>query len=176
MKGRKCILEIGNQSEVLYLTPDNILCIVADGNYCDIYLADGEVLKSVCFQRAEIARMIDRQLPHSEAEKFALVGRSYIINVEHIQRINIPHQQLTFDIFSPGTGMKLGIHASAAALRNLREALNCSDTDNVRPIQQETGPAPVIGGFTEFIAAPSRKHVIEEKEYEINDDDVIFLG
>lgn len=53
---------IKNKSEVLYLRLDNILYIQADGNYCNIYLADGGVINTLTYQRAEIARIMDEQL------------------------------------------------------------------------------------------------------------------
>jgi len=37
----KYVLTIKNKSEVLYLRVDNILYIQADGNYCNVYFADG---------------------------------------------------------------------------------------------------------------------------------------
>lgn len=46
-------LTIKNKSEVLYLQLDNILYIQADGNYCNIYLADGGVINTLTYQRAE---------------------------------------------------------------------------------------------------------------------------
>ena len=59
----KYVLTIKNKSEVLYLRVDNILYIQADGNYCNVYFADGGVLNTLTYQRAEIARMLDEQLP-----------------------------------------------------------------------------------------------------------------
>ena len=56
-------LTIKNKSEVLYLQLDNILYIQADGNYCNIYLADGGVINTLTYQRAEIARMMEETTP-----------------------------------------------------------------------------------------------------------------
>ena len=47
MKQRKNILKISNQTEIYYLNSDLILYVEADGNYCDIHLTDGDVLKTV---------------------------------------------------------------------------------------------------------------------------------
>jgi DNA-binding LytR/AlgR family response regulator len=68
------VLTIKNKSEVLYLHLSNILYIQADGNYCDIYLADGGVLNTLTYQRAEIAKMMDEQIPEDIRKRFVLVG------------------------------------------------------------------------------------------------------
>ena len=174
MKNRKNVLEIGNQSEILYLNPNNILCIEASGNYCNIYLVDGEELESVGFQKGEVARMIDEQLPHNLASKFIQVGRSYIINIEYIQRINVPREQLTFDVFNPSNGKKRWIRIPALPLRKLREAMETTDAELVSPVPKDS--RATAGGFAEFIAAPKHRRILEEKNYEIGEDEVIFLG
>lgn len=56
-------LTIKNKNEVLYLRLDNVLYIQADGNYSNIYLADGGVINTLTYQRAEIVRMPKEQLP-----------------------------------------------------------------------------------------------------------------
>lgn len=71
----KYVLTIKNKSEVLYLRVDNILYIQADGNYCNVYFADGGVLNTLTYQRAEIARMLDEQLPKKNRMKFALLSQ-----------------------------------------------------------------------------------------------------
>lgn len=58
------MLTIKNKSEILFLRLDDILYIQADGNYCNIYLADGGVINTLTYQRAEIARMMEEQLPN----------------------------------------------------------------------------------------------------------------
>lgn len=174
MKNRKNVLEIGNQSETLYLNLNNILCVEASGNYCNIYLADGEVLESVGFQKAEVARMIDAQFPHSLASRFVQVGRSYIINIDHIQRINVTRGQLTFDAFNPLTGRKRMIEVPSKPLGTLREAMETTDEVLLSPASKNS--RGTVGGFTEFISGPNRRQILEEKDYEIGEDEVVFLG
>ncbi|MCR5312514.1 MAG: hypothetical protein K6E54_02490 [Bacteroidaceae bacterium] len=170
MRGNNKIIEISNQNEVYYLRPDTILYVVADGNYCDIHLTDGDILETVSFQRAEIARKIDKQLSMDLSSKFALVGKPYLVNLEHIMYINVQHQQLTFDINQPGTCKKKSIKASTNALRNLRQAL---DTDSM-----STSFAPVAserkinGGFAQYLSAVSNAN----KTYETGEDEVMILG
>ncbi len=50
------VLIIKNKSEVLYLQLHDILYIQADGNYSNINLADGGVINTLTYQRAEIDR------------------------------------------------------------------------------------------------------------------------
>ena len=73
------VLIIKNKSEVLYLQLHDILYIQADGNYCNINLADGGVINTLTYQRAEIARMLsgdadtEQSLDHARAmlEKYS---------------------------------------------------------------------------------------------------------
>lgn len=80
----KYVLTIKNKSEVLYLRVDNILYIQADGNYCNVYFADGGVLNTLTYQRAEIARMLDEQLPKKNRMKFALLSQQYKIKARFL--------------------------------------------------------------------------------------------
>ena len=68
---------------------------------------------------AEIARMMDEQLPKRKREQFALLGRSYLINTRYVLRIQPSKQLLTFCINRFGTCKKTSIKASAKALDSL---------------------------------------------------------
>ena len=115
----KYVLTIKNKSEVLYLRVDNILYIQADGNYCNVYFADGGVLNTLTYQRAEIARMLDEQLPKKNRMKFALLGRSYMVNTDYVLRIQSGKQLLTFRVNQFGTTQKVTLKATAKALDQL---------------------------------------------------------
>lgn len=168
MKQRKNILKISNQTEIYYLNSDLILYVEADGNYCDIHLTDGDVLKTVGFQRAEVARMIDTQLLTEDASKFALVGKRFLVNITHIQYINASQQQLIFDINHFGTCQKKAIKISVNALRNLRLSL-----DEVVVIAPKTynSLSATNNGFVNHIMT---KPVV--KNYDIDEDEVMILG
>ena len=105
------VLTIKNKSEVLYLHLSNILYIQADGNYCDIYLADGDVLNTITYQRAEIAKMMDEQIPEDIRKRFVLVGKSYMVNTDYVLRIQPSKQLLTFMVNQFGTTRKVSIKA-----------------------------------------------------------------
>lgn len=115
----KAVLIIKNKSEVLYLQLNDILYIQADGNYCNINLADGGVINTLTYQRAEIARMLEEQLPNDVIGRFALLGRSYLINTDYVLRIQPSKQLLTFRVNKYGTIKKISIKATANALQQL---------------------------------------------------------
>lgn len=166
------LLEIGNQNEVYYLQPESILFVVADGNYCDIHLVDGDVIHTVSCKRAEIARKIDCQLAGDLARMFSLVGRPYLVNISHIMHIAPVKHLLTFDTNHPGTCQKKTIEASPEALRSLRSALDDQDAG------RQTGKKPrlvtgINGGFSGYVASKMRE---ETRNYDIGDDEIMMLG
>lgn len=117
------VLTIKNKSEVLYLRLSNILYIQADGNYCDIYLADGGVLNTLTYQRAEIAKMMDEQIPEDTRKRFVLVGKSYMVNTDYVLRIQPSKQLLTFMVNQFGTTRKVSIKVTTKALTKLAEEM-----------------------------------------------------
>ena len=116
-------LTIKNKSEVLYLRLSNILYIQADGNYCDIYLADGGVLNTLTYQRAEIAKMMDEQITEDIRERFVLDGKSYMVNTDYVLRIQPSKQLLTFMVNQFGTTNKVSIRVTTKALNKLAEEM-----------------------------------------------------
>ena len=120
---KELVLTIKNKSEVLYLRLCNILYIQADGNYCDIYLADGGVLNTLTYQRAEIAKMMDEQIPEGIRKRFVLVGKSYMVNTDYVLRIQPSKQLLTFMVNLFGTTRKVTIKVTAKALTKLAEEM-----------------------------------------------------
>jgi len=117
------VLTIKNKSEVLYLHLRNILYIQADGNYYDIYLADGGVLNTLTYQRAEIAKMMDEQIPVDIRKRFVLVGKSYMVNTDYVLRIQPSKQLLTFMVNQFGTTRKVSIKVTTKALTKLAEEM-----------------------------------------------------
>ena len=113
------MLTLKNKSEVLYLQLDDILYIQADGNYSNIFLTDGGMIKTLTYQRAEIAKMMDEQLTKEERGQFVLLGRSFMINTKYVLRIQPGKQLLTFCINRFGTCKKTSIKATTKALDSL---------------------------------------------------------
>lgn len=112
-------LIISNKSEVLYLRLDQILYIQADGNYCDIHLVDGSVLNTLTYQRAEIARMIHEQVSEEYSRQFVMLGKSYLVNINYVLRVQPSRQQLTFIVNQFGTICKINLKATRKALNQL---------------------------------------------------------
>ena len=117
------VLTIKNKSEVLYLPLSNILYVQADGNYCNIYLADGGVLNTLTYQRAEIAKMMDEQIPENIRKRFVLVGKSYMVNTDYVLRIQPSKQLLTFMVNQFGTTRKVSIKVTTKALTKLAKEM-----------------------------------------------------
>lgn len=170
MKQDKKTLKVSNQSEIYYLNSDLILYIEADGNYCDIHLVDGDVLKTVGFQRSEIARMMDVQLESDAASNFALIGRSYLVNLSHIMYINALQQCLMFDVNHADSCTKKSIKVSVNALRSLRTLLE--EAPQRRALRASQYVEAANRGFVEHIA----KQKVVVKDYDIDDDEVLILG
>ncbi len=112
-------LIVKNKSEVIFLQLDRILFIQADGNYCNIFFADGGVINTLTYQRAEIARMMEEQCPEIRENSFAFLGRSYLINTDYVLRIQPSKQLLTFSVNRFGTCKKTYIKATTKALNLL---------------------------------------------------------
>ena len=113
------MLTIKNKSEILFLRLDDILYIQADGNYCNIYLADGGVINTLTYQRAEMARMLEEQLSKEALSRFALLGRSYLVNTDYVLRIQPGKQLLTFRVNKYGSTKKISIKATTKALQEI---------------------------------------------------------
>ena len=113
------MLTIKNKSEILFLRLDDILYIQADGNYCNIYLADGGVINTHTYQRAEMARMLEEQLSKEALSRFALLGRSYLVNTDYVLRIQPGKQLLTFRVNKFGSTKKISIKATTKALQEI---------------------------------------------------------
>ena len=119
---KESLLVIKNKSEVLFLQFDDILFIQADGNYCNINLADGGVINTLTYQRAEIARMLEEQLPENVNTHFAMLGRSYLVNTDYVL-VQPGRQLLTFRVNKLGTTKKICIKAPTRALQELVDFL-----------------------------------------------------
>ena len=130
---KQIILTIKNKSEMLYLRSDIILYIQADGNYSNIYLADGSVINTLTYQRAEIARMMDEQMPDYIRKRFLLVGRSYMVNTDYVLRIQPSRQILTFRVNRFGTTKKITIKATPKALELLATEMEKQTDRHINP-------------------------------------------
>lgn len=84
-------LTIATSSELVRIAADEIVYILADGNYCDIMLASGSTHK-MTFQ----LHYFEDYLTRLENRCFSRVGRSLIVNKKHIRVINITERTIRF--------------------------------------------------------------------------------
>ena len=107
-------LVISTSQELYCFRSENIMYIQSDGNYSVFYLTDG---KNYIFtmQLGKIEELIDKQL--SREDGLVRLGRSLIINLNHLFNINLPKGTLTL---SDGVGLTHSLKASAEALSSLK--------------------------------------------------------
>ena len=90
-------LIISNSTELLRIAVCQIMCIKADGNYCDIY----------------------EQLPEYKND-FARVGKSLIVNINYVYNINLTSQSL---VLIDDKSNRYEDSASKEALKGLKERI-----------------------------------------------------
>ena len=102
-------------TELLKIRPEDIIYIEADGNYCRMHLRGG-FQQQLWFNRQRFISIISSQL-RDEKPTFIVVGRSYIINMAYIFRINpVQSEVVLFDSAAPA---QTSLHASQEALNRL---------------------------------------------------------
>jgi len=102
---------VRNGNKIKVIPVEEILYISAEGDYIDIYTAEGHWLKEQTMKQTEV------QLPF---DSFIRVHRSYIVNVHHISRIERygEQQQLTLR-----NGQKIRISANGYKMLRSRLGL-----------------------------------------------------
>ena len=111
-------LLIHTANEAYSFNPNQIICIEADGNYCNLHLANGnDYLLS--FQLGQVESIIKEQLSYS-SHTFVRVGKSLIINMDELIGVNITRQTLEL---VQASGERLLFNASREALKKLMNLL-----------------------------------------------------
>lgn len=111
-------LLIHTVNEAYSFNPNQIVCIEADGNYCNLHLSNGnEYLLS--FQLGQVESMIKEQLSYNN-HSFVRVGKSLIINMDELVCVNITKQTLEM---SQPSGERMLFNASREALKKLMNFL-----------------------------------------------------
>lgn len=106
-------------TELLKVHPEDIIYIEADGNYCRMHLRGG-FEQQLWFNRQRFISIISSQL-RDEKPTFIVVGRSFIINLAYIFRINPVQSELVlFDSIKPE---QMSLHASQEALNKLKKEI-----------------------------------------------------
>ena len=111
-------LLIHTVNEAYSFQPDQVICIEADGNYCNLHLSNGnDYLLS--FQLGQVESIIKEQLSYTN-HSFIRVGKSLIVNMDELLCVNITRQ--TLEMNQP-SGEKLLFNASREALKKLMNLL-----------------------------------------------------
>ena len=133
-------LLIHTVNEAYSFNPNQVICIEADGNYCNLHLANGnEYLLS--FQLGQVESIIKEQLSYSN-HSFVRVGKSLIINMDELVCVNITKQTLEM---SQPSGDRMLFNASREALKKLMNFLIENKKNGmVRSINMRT--VPIRGG------------------------------
>jgi len=109
-------LIISTSVELVRIAADDVLCILADGNYSTITAVNGET-RVVTLQLGQVERLIANQLTSGNTD-FIRIGKSLIINRQYINYINIQKQQLAL---SDGKSASIMLTASKEALKQLKD-------------------------------------------------------
>lgn len=109
-------LIISTSVELVRIAADDVLCILADGNYSTISAVNGES-RVVTLQLGQVERLIANQLTSGNTD-FIRIGKSLIINRQYINYINIQKQQLAL---SDGKSASIMLTASKEALKQLKD-------------------------------------------------------
>ncbi len=84
-------LKIATTSEIVRIAADEIVYVMADGNYCDLMLANGST-HNMTFQ----LHYFEEYFNQLENNTFTRVGRSLIVNKRHVRVVNIPERTIKF--------------------------------------------------------------------------------
>jgi hypothetical protein len=103
-------LHLVDAQKEYYFFPDDVLFCSADGNYCDIYMVQHTIYKSIRIQLGQLWKKIEEKgkvIDHH----LERIGRSYIINMKHIGYVNPQKGEL---ILQTDKNVKLKIPKAAA--------------------------------------------------------------
>lgn len=115
----KKFITISNTAELMYIAPENIVFIEAEGNYSKITRANNTNY-TFTIQLGQIEEMINSQLG-TEGNIFIRIGRSYIINRAYIHQIHLTQKEL---VLSDARNFSHKLTASKDALKLLKELMD----------------------------------------------------
>ena len=80
-------LHIIDGKKEYFISPEEILFVKADGNYCDITLTTHTKYNGVRIQIGKFVQLLDG-LPHGMVKSLHRIGRSYLINLEYLKYVD----------------------------------------------------------------------------------------
>lgn len=111
-------LVISTSIDMLRISPDKIVYILADGNYSTLVQSDNDKFV-LSYQLGQIEKLMSTQLG-GDGNIFIRIGKSLIINRSYIYYINIPRQKI---VLSDTSSFSHSLTASKEALKQLKELL-----------------------------------------------------
>ena len=111
-------LYLNSRDSLLRLDINHIVYFEADGNYTNIVSAN-KVRHTVGMTLSKMQEILASSLAE-KALRFARIGKSHIISINHINKIDIPRQLL---LLSDGQTFAFRISVSKDALRKLKDLL-----------------------------------------------------
>ncbi|MDE6715738.1 MAG: LytTR family transcriptional regulator DNA-binding domain-containing protein [Muribaculaceae bacterium] len=115
-------LVFNTSSELIRIPSDNMVYVVADGNYSAIITADGGKYV-LTLQLGQIEHKIQESVT-ADDKRFIRIGKSLIVNVNYITYINPARQKLTL---SDCRTFKHDVSASREALKVLKAVFEKED-------------------------------------------------
>lgn len=112
------IILFNSRDVLLRIDLEKIAYFEADGNYTNITLANKQKLQVGINLSAMEERLAQHlgQLSHT----FMRIGKRFIVNMQHVQQINVPKQKL---VISDNENFTFALPISKDALRNVKELI-----------------------------------------------------
>ncbi|MCQ2286984.1 MAG: LytTR family transcriptional regulator [Bacteroidales bacterium] len=114
-------LVIGNSQEVFRIATEDILYVLASGNYSIIYFTYGDTL-IVRLTIAKVGESINNLCPQASKD-FVRVGRSLIINLSYLLNVNVVGQKL---VLLDRNKERKEVKATKASLKELVDFIGSS--------------------------------------------------
>lgn len=111
-------LYLNSRDYLLRLDIDHLVYFEADGNYTNIVSAN-KIKHTMGMTLSKMQELLTISLGQN-ALRFVRIGKSHIVSMNYIHRIDIPRQTL---ILSDGHSFVFKISVSKEALRKLKEVL-----------------------------------------------------
>ena len=112
----KKYLFLNSRDELFRIDISKIVYFEAEGNYTHFVLSN-KLKGTVCMNMAQMQQLLTESLKESAAI-FAIVGKSYIINLSYVYQIGVLRQKLTL---TDGATFAYQLSISKEALKKLRE-------------------------------------------------------
>lgn len=109
-------LVIGNSKEVFRIATEDILYVSADGNYSQIYFTYGDTV-NISLSIAKVEEGLTDLCPQTSKD-FVRVGRSLIINLSHLFKVDVSGRKL---VLLDRNKERKEVKASNASLKELAD-------------------------------------------------------